>query len=232
VLQTQPDERRDHINQLRFPKGSSGGAATAAYQIEDAPGADGKGVSIWDTFSHTPGKVWHRETGGTACDSYRRYPKTSPCWNTSASARTGSVCRGRGFSPTPAARPTPKRLDHYKRLADALGEKGIEPVITLYHWDLPQALQDKGRWAPREVAEIFGEFAAIAGEALGGRVGRWITINEPWVVEHVRGRGWLVRLAGVSSCPRWVGACVPAAREVGWSAPPDMFGCTRVCAGY
>jgi beta-glucosidase len=173
------------MNQLRFPDGFLWGAATAAYQIEGAPGADGKGASIWDTFSHTPGKVWHGDTGDTACDSYRRYSEDiAMLERLGVGAYRFSLSWPRIQADGRGA-PNAKGLDHYKRLADALGEKGIEPVVTLYHWDLPQALQDKGGWATREVAEIFGEFAAIAGEALGDRVKRWITINEPWVVEHV-----------------------------------------------
>ena len=171
--------------ELRFPDGFLWGAATAAYQIEGAPDADGKGPSIWDTVSHTPGKVFHGDTGDVACDSYHRYPEDiAMLQRLGVGAYRFSLSwpriqpDGRG----PANQPG---LDYYQRLVDALLDKGITPVITLYHWDLPQALQDKGGWAMRDIAEIFADYAAIAGEALGDRVHRWITLNEPWVVAHV-----------------------------------------------
>jgi beta-glucosidase len=172
-------------DQLRFPDGFLWGAATAAYQIEGASDADGKGPSIWDTFSHTPGKVFHGDTGDVACDSYHRYPEDIELLRRlGAGAYRFSLswpriqADGRG----PA---NGKGLDHYNRVIDGLLEAGIEPVVTLYHWDLPQALQDDGGWASRDVAAAFAEYAAIAGEAFGDRVGKWITLNEPWVVAHV-----------------------------------------------
>ncbi len=172
-------------DQLRFPDGFLWGAATAAYQIEGAPDADGKGPSIWDTFSHIPGKVFHGETGDVACDSYRRYPEDiAMLQRLGAGAYRFSLSWPR-IQPDGRGVPNAKGLDYYSRLIDGLLEKGITPVVTLYHWDLPQALQDKGGWAMRDIAEIFADFAAIAGEALGDRVHRWITLNEPWVVAHV-----------------------------------------------
>jgi beta-glucosidase len=171
-------------DRLRFPDGFLWGAATAAYQIEGAPDADGKGPSIWDTFSHTPGKVFHGDTGDVACDSYHRYPE-----DIAMLARLGvgayrfSISWPR-IQPDGRGAPNAKGLDYYNRVIDALLGKGITPVVTLYHWDLPQALQDKGGWAVRDIAEIFADFAAIAGEAFGDRVHRWITLNEPWVVAH------------------------------------------------
>ena len=171
--------------ELRFPEGFLWGAATAAYQIEGAPDVDGKGPSIWDTFSHTPGKTFHGETGDVATDSYHRYPadiemlkrlgvgayRFSLSW-----PRIQADGRGAANS---------KGLDYYNRVIDALLEAGIEPAITLYHWDLPQALQDAGGWAHRDIAAAFAEFAGIAGEAFGDRVRRWITLNEPWVAANV-----------------------------------------------
>ncbi len=171
-------------DRLRFPDGFLWGAATAAYQIEGAPDADGKGPSIWDTFSHTPGKTYHGDTGDIACDSYHRYPE-----DIAMLARLGvgayrfSISWPR-IQPDGRGAPNAKGLDYYNRVIDALLGKGITPVVTLYHWDLPQALQDKGGWAVRDIAEIFADFAAIAGEAFGDRVHRWITLNEPWVVAH------------------------------------------------
>ena len=171
--------------QLRFPDGFLWGAATAAYQIEGAPDADGKGTSIWDTFSHTPGKVFHGETGDVACDSYHRYPEDiTMLQRLGVGAYRFSLSWPR-IQPDGRGPANQQGIDYYRRLVDALLDKGITPVITLYHWDLPQALQDKGGWAMRDIAEIFADYAAIAGEALGDRVHRWITLNEPWVVAHV-----------------------------------------------
>ena len=171
--------------QLRFPDGFLWGAATAAYQIEGAPDADGKGPSIWDTFSHTPGKVFHGDTGDVACDSYHRYPEDiAMLQRLGVGAYRFSLSWPR-IQPDGRGPANQQGLDYYHRLVDALLDKGITPVITLYHWDLPQALQDKGGWAMRDIAEIFADYAAIAGEALGDRVHRWITLNEPWVVAHV-----------------------------------------------
>jgi beta-glucosidase len=171
--------------QLRFPDGFLWGAATAAYQIEGAPDADGKGPSIWDTFSHTPGKVFHGDTGDVACDSYHRYPEDiAMLQRLGVGAYRFSLSWPR-IQPDGRGPANQQGLDHYRRLVDALLDKGITPVITLYHWDLPQALQDKGGWAMRDIAEIFADYAGIAGEAFGDRVHRWITLNEPWVVAHV-----------------------------------------------
>jgi beta-glucosidase len=172
-------------DQLRFPDGFLWGAATAAYQIEGAPDADGKGPSIWDTFSHTPGKTFHGDTGDVACDSYHRYPEdVALLQRLGVGAYRFSLSWPR-IQPDGRGTPNAAGLDYYNRLIDALLEKGITPMVTLYHWDLPQALQDKGGWAMRDIAEIFADYAGIVGEAFGDRVHRWITLNEPWVVAHV-----------------------------------------------
>jgi beta-glucosidase len=172
------------VETLTFPDGFLWGAATAAYQIEGAPDADGKGPSIWDTFSHTPGKVYHGDTGDVACDSYNRYPEDIELLKRlGAGAYRFSLSWPRIQADGRGA-PNIKGIDYYKRVMDALLEAGIEPVVTLYHWDLPQPLQDRGGWASRDIAGAFGEFAAIAGEAFGDRVGKWITLNEPWVVSN------------------------------------------------
>ena len=149
-------------DQLRFPDGFLWGAATAAYQIEGAPEVDGKGPSIWDTFSHTPGKTFHGDTGDVACDSYHRYPDDIEMLKRlGVGAYRFSLswpriqADGRGVANS-------KGLDYYSRLIDALLEAGISPAVTLYHWDLPQALQDEGGWANRDIAGWFGDFAAIA----------------------------------------------------------------------
>jgi beta-glucosidase len=172
-------------DQFRFPDGFLWGAATAAYQIEGAPAADGKGPSIWDTFSHLPGATFHGDTGDVACDSYHRYPADIALLKRlGVGAYRFSLSWPRiqpdGRGPANAA-----GLDYYHRVIDGLLDAGIEPVVTLYHWDLPQALQDDGGWAARETSELFGEFAEIAGKAFGDRVRKWITLNEPWVVANI-----------------------------------------------
>src|SRR5215469_7360682 len=172
-------------DQLRFPDGFLWGAATAAYQIEGAPDEDGKGPSIWDTFSHTPGKTYHGDTGDVACDSYHRYADDIALLKRlGVGAYRLSLCWPR-IQPSGRGAVNAKGLDYYHRVIDGLLEAGITPAVTLYHWDLPQALQDEGGWANRDIAGWFGEFAGIAAEALGDRVGKWITLNEPWVVAHV-----------------------------------------------
>jgi beta-glucosidase len=172
-------------DQLRFPEGFLWGTATAAYQIEGAPDADGKGPSIWDTFSHTPGKVFHGETGDVACDSYYRYPEDIELLKRLGLGAYRLSLSWPRIKPDGRGGVNAKGIDYYNRVIDGLLEAGVAPVVTLYHWDLPQALQDLGGWASRDVADVFAEFAGIAGDAFGDRVPKWITLNEPWVVAHV-----------------------------------------------
>jgi beta-glucosidase len=170
---------------LAFPAGFTWGAATAAYQIEGATDADGRGQSVWDTFSRTPGKVRGGDTGDVACDSYRRYPEDADLLRSlGLSSYRFSISWPRIF-PDGAGRPNQAGLDHYKALLDALAERGISGAATLFHWDLPQALQDQGGWAARDIGSRFADYAAVVGEALGDRVERWITLNEPLVVSHL-----------------------------------------------
>jgi beta-glucosidase len=164
----------------RFPEGFVWGAATAAYQIEGAARDDGRGPSIWDTFSRTPGKVYAGHTGDVACDHYHRYAD-----DVALMAELG--LRAYRFSVSwPRVQPdgsgpvNPRGLDFYDRLVDELRGRGIEPFITLYHWDLPQALEDRGGWTSRETAELFAEYAAAVHARLGDRVTTWTTLNEPW----------------------------------------------------
>ncbi|HEX8008113.1 MAG TPA: family 1 glycosylhydrolase, partial [Trebonia sp.] len=165
-----------------FPPGFTWGAATAAYQIEGAPAADGKGPSVWDTFSHTPGKIRGGDTGDTACDSYRRYAEDADLLKElGLNSYRFSISWPR-ILPSGEGPVNQAGLDHYRAVLDALTERGIDAAVTLFHWDLPQALQDRGGWASREVAQRFADYAAIVGEALGDRVSRWITLNEPQVV--------------------------------------------------
>jgi beta-glucosidase len=169
---------------LAFPTGFTWGAATAAYQIEGATDADGRGLSVWDTFSRMPGKVRGGDTGDIACDSYHRYPEDADLLRSlGLSAYRFSVSWPRVF-PSGAGQLNQAGLDYYKRLLDALGERGITAAATLFHWDLPQALQDRGGWAARDTAYRFADYASVVAEALGDRVTRWITLNEPLVVAH------------------------------------------------
>jgi len=169
---------------LAFPPGFTWGAATAAYQIEGAANADGKGPSVWDTFSHTPGRVRGGDTGDIACDSYHRYREDADLLSSlGLSAYRFSVSWPR-ILPDGAGQVNQAGLDYYRALADALLERGIAPTATLYHWDLPQALQDRGGWPSRETALRFADYAAIVAEALGDRVAQWITLNEPLVVAN------------------------------------------------
>ena len=165
-----------------FPPDFLWGAATASYQIEGAWNEDGKGESIWDRFAHTPGKIKNGDAGDVACDAYHRWVEDirlmkelglrayrfSISWPRILSQGRGKV--------------NPAGLDFYSRLVDGLLEAGIIPFVTLYHWDLPQALQDEGGWARRSTAEAFVEYADTVTRRLGDRVKHWITHNEPAVV--------------------------------------------------
>lgn len=170
---------------LAFPAGFTWGASTAAYQIEGATGADGRGVSVWDTFSRVPGKVRGGDTGDVACDSYHRYQEDADLLQAlGLSSYRFSISWPR-IMPSGAGAVNQAGLDYYKALLDALGERGISAAATLFHWDLPQALQDQGGWASRDIALRFADYAAVVGEALGDRIERWITLNEPLVVSHL-----------------------------------------------
>jgi beta-glucosidase len=163
-----------------FPSDFVWGVATAAYQIEGAAGVDGRGPSIWDTFSHTPGRVLGGDTGDVACDHYHRYPEDLDriAW-LGCSAYRFSIAWPR-VQPTGQGRPDPRGLAFYDRLVDGLLERGIAPWATLYHWDLPQALEDTGGWADRSTALRFADYAAVVQEHLGDRLASVTTLNEPW----------------------------------------------------
>jgi beta-glucosidase len=165
-----------------FPEGFAWGAATAAYQIEGAPHEDGKGESIWDRFSHTPGKIVDGTTGDLACDSYHRWhDDVAALARLSANAYRFSLAWTRILPQGFGALNRPG-LDFYDRAVDALLARGITPYVTLYHWDLPQALQDRGGWEQRDTASAFADFAQAAARRLGDRVRHWITLNEPHIV--------------------------------------------------
>ncbi|MFL2001140.1 GH1 family beta-glucosidase [Microbacterium sp. A1-JK] len=172
------DDYRD--SGLVFPEGFTFGSATASYQVEGAAQEDGRLPSIWDTFSKTPGRVWNGDTGDVACDHYHRWEsdldlmkdlgldayRFSIAWPRIVPAGTGAVNQA--------------GIDFYSRLVDGLLERGIRPVATLYHWDLPQPLEDAGGWPVRATADAFERYAEIMGAALGDRIHTWTTLNEPW----------------------------------------------------
>lgn len=167
---------------LTFPQGFVWGAATASYQIEGAWKEHGKGESIWDRFSHTPGKVKNGETGDVACDHYHRWPEdVKMMQELGLAAYRFSVAWPRVL-PSGRGQVNQAGLDFYSRLVDAVLEAGITPFVTLYHWDLPQALQDEGGWPLRATAEAFVEYADVVSRRLGDRVKHWITHNEPWCI--------------------------------------------------
>lgn len=182
----------------RFPEGFLWGVATASYQIEGSWDKDGKGVSIWDTFSHTQGKIVDGSTGDVACDHYRRWREDIALMKElNVKAYRFSIAWTR-IIPQGAGSVNPKGLDFYDRLVDGLLEAGIKPFATLYHWDLPQALQDIGGWANRDVAYYFTDYAAAVAHRLGDRVKHWMTHNEPWVVSWV-GYGWGHHAPGIKN---------------------------------
>jgi beta-glucosidase len=188
-----------------FPQGFLWGSATAAYQVEGAVDADGRGPSIWDTFSATPGKVRGGDTGAVACDQYRRYPQDIALMaDLGLRAYRFSIAWAR-IQPEGSGPANPKGLDHYRRLVEQLRERGIEPMVTLYHWDLPQALQDAGGWPARATAERFADYASLVGEALGDLVDYWTTLNEPWVSSHL-GYGSGVHAPGVRDAAQCLAA--------------------------
>ena len=183
-----------------FPVGFLWGAATAAYQVEGAALEDGRGPSIWDTFSHTPGKTDNGDTGDVACDMYHRYPadialmhglgikgyRLSISWSR-LFPKGDEVREERGFA-------------FYDDLINALIAQGITPYITLYHWDLPQALEEKGGWRNRETVDAFGRYAAAVAQHFGDRVKHFAPINEPWCVAWL-GYGLGVHAPGISDRP-------------------------------
>ncbi|MCD0481018.1 family 1 glycosylhydrolase [Streptacidiphilus sp. ASG 303] len=163
-----------------FPPGFLWGTATAAYQIEGAAAEGGRTPSIWDTFSRTPGKVRNGDTGDIAADHYHRFrDDVALMADLGLSAYRFSLAWPR-VVPGGSGPVNPEGLAFYDRLVDALLEKDITPVATLYHWDLPQELEDAGGWTERATAERFAEYAAAAARRLGDRVGMWTTLNEPW----------------------------------------------------
>ncbi len=181
---------------LAFPPGFVWGAATAAFQVEGSTGADGREPSVWDTFAATPGAVVGGDTGDPAADHYRRYRDDVALMRTlglGAYRFSLSWPRIRPFG-----RPEPRGLEFYDRLVDELLAAGIQPWATLYHWDLPQSLEDQGGWTARDTAYRFAEYAETIVGRLGDRVASWSTLNEPWCAAML-GYGSGVHAPGRSS---------------------------------
>ena len=210
------------MTKLTFPDNFLWGTATASYQIEGAWNEDGKGESIWDRFAHTPGRVLNGETGDVACDHYHR-------WREDVQLMKELGLKAYRFSigwprvlPTGRGRVNEPGLDFYNRLVDELLAADIIPFATLYHWDLPQALQDEGGWPVRTTAEAFVEYADLMSRTLGDRVKNWITHNEPWCVsllshqigEHAPGlQNWPMALAAAHHVLLSHGWAVPVIRQ-------------------
>lgn len=188
-----------------FPENFVWGFSSSAYQIEGAVNEGGKGQSIWDTFSHSPGKVFNGDTGDTACDHYHRYEADMRLMKELgiqayhfSTAWTRIQAEGRGSA-------NQSGLDFYSRLVDAILEQGMTPWLTLFHWDLPQALQDRGGWTNRDTAKYFADYADIMFRSLGDRVPMWLTHNEPWVAAYL-GYGIGIHAPGIMDWKQAVNA--------------------------
>ena len=180
----------------QFPEGFYWGTATSSYQIEGAWNEDGKGPSIWDTYAHTPGKIKNGDTGDVANDHYHRHKEDVALMESiGANAYRFSISWPRIF-PQGTGAPNPKGLDFYNRLVDELKSADIEPFPTLYHWDLPQALQDNGGWQSRDTAKAFADYAGYMAEKLSDRVHRFFTLNEIRNFTDTGYRGLEVKVGG------------------------------------
>lgn len=161
------------------------GTATASYQVEGAYNIEGRTMSIWDTFSRTPGKVSHGHRGDYACDQYHRYEEDIELMHQAGIQSYRFSLAWPRILPGGGSTVNQKGVDYYNRLIDALLEKGIIPAVTLYHWDLPQELEDAGGWPVRETALKYADYAEHCFKAFGDRVENWITLNEPWCSSHL-----------------------------------------------
>jgi beta-glucosidase len=185
---------------MNFPAGFGFGVASSAYQIEGATSEGGRGESIWDRYCRIPGRVANGETGDVACDHYHRYVEDLDLMGSiGIRLYRFSIAWPRLF-PDGKGRPNQAGIDFYRRLCEGLRERGIAPMATLYHWDLPQAVQDDGGWANRDSAFRFAEYADAAYGALGDLVDSWITQNEPWVTAF-EGHGYGTKAPGLEDWP-------------------------------
>ncbi|NBY43625.1 MAG: glycosyl hydrolase family protein, partial [Micrococcales bacterium] len=166
---------------MSFPEDFSWGSATASYQIEGAYQDGGRSLSIWDTFSHTPGLVKNGDTGDVACDHYHRYMEDIKIMKDLGIQSYRFSLAWPRIIPNGTGATGKHGIDFYDRLIDSLLDAGIQPTATLYHWDLPQVLQDKGGWANRDIVGWISDYATVVAEEFGDRVANWVTLNEPWV---------------------------------------------------
>ncbi len=201
-----------------FPSSFFWGTATSAYQIEGAWNEDGKGESIWDRFSHAPGRILDGSTGDVACDHYHRWQRDLDLMQElDVNAYRFSVAwsrvlpQGRGKINEPG-------LDFYDRLVDGLLSRGITPFVTLYHWDLPQALQEEGGWTNRRIAEDYVNYAEVVSRRLGDRVKHWITHNEPWVAAFL-GHAMGIHAPGIQDFQQALAATHHLLLSHGWAVP-------------
>jgi len=200
-----------------FSKDFKWGAATSSYQIEGAAHTDGRGASIWDTFCATPGKVRNMENGDVACDHYHRYPEDIQLMKElGIQSYRFSLAWPRMFPNGDSVREE-RGFDFYNRLINELLANDIEPLITIYHWDLPQPLQDKGGWANRDIVNVFADYAAACVEAFGDRVKSFITLNEPWCSSWL-GYGIGVHAPGVKDIDQAIAAAHHSALAHGVAA--------------
>jgi beta-glucosidase len=171
--------------QIAFPKDFLWGSATASYQVEGAWNIDGRGESIWDRFSHTQGNVKGGWTGDIACDGYNRFPEDIAIMKQmNLRSYRYSIAWPR-IQPSGSGASNQKGIDYYKRLTDAVLAADMRPLVTLFHWDLPQTLEDRGGWPNRDTAARFADYVEIVIKALGDRINTWAIFNEPWVFTHV-----------------------------------------------
>jgi beta-glucosidase len=173
------------MSKLIFPKDFIWGASTSSYQIEGGYQDDGKGESIWDRFTHIPGKILNSDNGNIACDHYHLFDKDVKLMKElGLNSYRFSISWPRIF-PDGRGKPNQKGIDFYKNLAGLLVDNGIIPAVTLYHWDLPQKLQDTGGWVEREMVGYFEQYARYVFKELGDIIPIWITLNEPWVAAFI-----------------------------------------------
>lgn len=170
------------MKKVLFPENFTWGTATAAYQIEGGFDVDGKGLSIWDDFSHKKGKIKNGDTGDIACDHYHKFEEDTKLMKSLGYPNYRYSISWTRILPEGKGRINQKGIDFYNKLTDSLLEKKITPFVTLYHWDLPLALHKEGGWYNRETAYRFAEYTDIVTRVLGDRVKNWITLNEPWIV--------------------------------------------------
>jgi beta-glucosidase len=178
-------EPSSESEQVAFPKNFLWGSATASYQVEGSWNVDGRGESIWDRFSHTPGNVKGGWTGDVACDDYNRFPEDIATMKVmNLRSYRYSIAWPR-IQPSGSGAANQKGIDYYKRLTDSVLTAGMRPLVTLFHWDLPQTLEDQGGWPNRDTAARFADYVEIVTKALGDRINTWAIFNEPWVFTYV-----------------------------------------------